>query len=112
MFVAESYSFNFYKAFNHLKKIENKFLFINPDFELIWKESESEEHKIFEGKVINYKGKFLAFKPTDIQRSIFFVSRLPKEIVINDRVKCMLHFRLNGIRAELIETSTEGSSIS
>lgn len=107
MFVAESYSFNFFKAFSNLKKIEREFLNINPDFELIWKETESEENKIFDGKVIEYKRRFLAFKPYEIQRSIFFITRLPKEIKINDNVKCILHFRLNGIRAELIEPQIE-----
>lgn len=102
MFIAELYGNNYYMAFNYLKDIERQHYFINPDFHQVWNQQESEEPRIFTGKIVDYKGKFLAFRSVDLQRVIFIGKGNKITVKIGDDVKCIFHLALNGIRAEII----------
>jgi len=103
MFVAEAYSNNFTNAFSYLKDIEKQHYFINPDFHQIWNQPENDEPKIFAGKIVDYKGRFLAFRSLELQK-VFFINKGNQiKVSIGDDVNCNLHLALNGIRAEIIE---------
>ena len=103
MFVAEAYANNFRSAFNYLGDIEKQHYFINPDFHQTWNQPERDEPRIFPGKIVDYKGKFFAFRSIDLQRVIFINKSNQIKVSIGDEVKCHLHLALNGIRAEIIE---------
>ena len=103
MFIAELYGNNYNSALTYLKDIEKQHYYINPDFHQIWNEPESEEPRIFIGKIIDYRTKFLAFRPVELQRTIFIGKGNKVTIKQGDEVKCILHLALNGIRAEIIE---------
>jgi hypothetical protein len=103
MFVAEAYANNFRNAFSFLGDIERQHYFINPDFHQIWNKPEINEPRIFPGKIVDYKGKFLAFRSLDLQIVLFINRGNQIKVSIGDVVKCHLHLALNGIKAEIIE---------
>jgi hypothetical protein len=107
MFIAELYGNNYYTAFNYLKDLERQHYYINPDFHQIWKQQEREEPRIFTGKIIDYKGKFLAFRSVDLQRVIFIGKGNKISVKIGDDVKCIFHLALNGIRAEILNKDVQ-----
>jgi hypothetical protein len=102
MYVAESYNSNFRYGRQFLRNIENKYLYLNPDYQQGWKEPDSDEMKIFEGS-IRKNDKGYVFKSTDLQ-SFFIISNKHKfKLKDGMKAKANLSFLLNGIRAIIIE---------
>ena len=104
-FVAESYNGNYSYANSYLSNIKTKFHSINPDYQQIWKESDSESPRIFEGTIVKKRTGYLNFKPFELQYKFYLRTGEYKKVKEGDKVKARLHFFLNGIRTEIVEKS-------
>jgi hypothetical protein len=104
MYVAESYNSNFHYGRQFLRNIENKYLYLNPDYQQEWKESDSNAIKIFEGSIIkNDKG--YIFKATDLQSKFIIANKHKFKLKNGVKAKAIFSFLLNGIRAIITEIS-------
>jgi hypothetical protein len=69
MYVAESYDVHFQYGREYLINIENRYLYLNPEYQQEWKEPTSDDTRFFEGIIKrNEKGLYI-FKATDFQSS-------------------------------------------
>lgn len=102
MFVAESYNGNFGYAFSFLKNINESFNYLNPDYKQIWKESDSDNPRLFDGFITTNRNNNLVFRSYEFQNNFY----LKKDGIVNtnkgSKVRAKLHFYLNGIRAEIV----------
>jgi len=102
MYVAESYNSNFYDGRTYLSNIEKKYLFLNPEYQQEWKESDSENRKLFEGTIKRNEKGHCMFKATDLQQPFYIIggkNRFPN----GEQVKANLVFMLYGIHAIIVE---------
>ena len=103
MYIAESYNTNFQYGREFLNNIENKYLYLNPEYQQEWKESDSDNSRFFEGVIRKNDKGFLVFKATDLQSSFQIIKKKSIEVKDGIRVKATLTFLLNGIRAIIME---------
>lgn len=102
MYVAESYNGNYAYAFSYIKNIDRTYSFINPDFQQIWKESDNEENRIFEGVIIKHTKGYYMFKAYDLQSKFILKKNIRRNFIDGEKAKAYLHFYYNGIRAEIL----------
>lgn len=101
MFIAESYSLNFSYAFDYIKNLDKEYVFLNPDYQQIWKEPDSDDNRIFIGTLVRHNGNYM-FKAYENQNR-FIIKRGNKfSHVEGTTVKAQLHFYFHGIRAEIL----------
>lgn len=100
-YVNEAYNWNFNAAFGHLRMMGEKYMHINPEYQQYWREEESGEPKIFEGKIVPYKNRY-KFKSREIPRNVNFHNVNDVTMKSGKEVSCRLKFHLFGIVAEVI----------
>ncbi len=100
MFIAESYNTNFYHGRTYLNNIESKYHYLNPEYQQEWKESDSENPKIFEGIIKKNDKGFYLFKSKELQTP--FRMKNQSKLKEGTEVKAKLVFLLNGISAVII----------
>lgn len=101
MFVAECYSRNFKHAYDHVRKIRDRFNQLNPEFQLAWKSANEEIDEIFDGVIIEKKG-HLKVRIMELG-SEFSYRANGKEYSIGKRVLVNLRFYLFGVMASIVK---------
>lgn len=105
MYIAESYNTNFKYAYDFLKDIDKSYNYLNPDFQQVWKESDSDDYRIFSGTIVKKNGYYM-FKSYNLQNR-FMLKRCDKKYLQEGlKVKAYLHFYFTSIRAEIISLIT------
>ncbi len=103
-FIAESYNYRFKDAFEHQKEIVSSYKYSMVKKPQYWKDNESYEDRIFQGKVDKNKWGYFDFKIADYGLRAKLNNRakdLSKEI--NKTYSAKLYFTYTGIWGELIE---------
>lgn len=103
MYVAESYNANFHYGRQFLVNIENKYYYLNPDFQQEWKESDSDAIKCFEGMIKKHNKGYWVFKVRDFQTVFPIKNKNKIKLIEGMNVKANLIFSFNGIRAVIID---------
>lgn len=101
MFVAESYNLNFVYAFDFIKNIDKDYNYLNPDYQQVWKEPDTDENRIFSGILVVNKNNHM-FKSYELQNKFIIKKSSRNPFVEGANVKAQLHFYFYGIRAEII----------
>lgn len=102
MYVAESYNGNYSYALNFIKDIDRTYNYLNPDYQLVWKESDSDEKRIFSGTIVKHTKGYFMFKSYELQNRFLIRKNGVKIHSEGAKVKAYLHFYFNGIRAEIL----------
>lgn len=101
MYVAESYNYNIYEGFNYLKKIKSNFSLLNPEYERLWLEANTDKARLFEGVIVR-KDKHLVFKTKDMQiKTRIIKSNNISNLEEGQRCKAHLVFTLTGIKSKI-----------
>ncbi len=101
-FMAAAYNKHFPTASEYISKVYDRFNYLNPDFQLPWKETDTETIETFKGKIVkSNKGYKLLHVPTLAQK--FYLIKKKNDYMIGKEYSARLFFYLSGIRAEIIE---------
>ncbi len=102
-FIAEAYNKNFKVAFEFCHNISDRFNYLNPIFQLPWRDSVSSANEVFKGTIRKDKrGNKVLFVPS--LRKYFYLIRKKNEYIFEKEYAANLFFFLNGIRAEIISS--------
>ena len=105
-FIASAYNKDFRSAFDFVSQINDRFNFLNPDFQLPWMETDSDEMEQFQGKImLNRKGFKVIKIPTLAQK--FYLTKKKNNYSVGKEYWVNLYFYLNGIRADVVKEVTE-----
>ena len=100
--IASAYNKDFPTAFSFISNINDSFNYLNPDFQLPWKETDTDNIESFQGVLIKTKKDFKAIKIPSLARTFYLIKKknnfkVGKEYTVN------LYFYLTGIKAEIID---------
>ena len=99
--IASAYNKDFHSAFDYILQINDRFNLLNPDFQLPWKETDSDVIETFQGSIVlNNKGFKCLRIPTLAQK--FYLIQKKDHYVIGKEYNANLYFYLNGIKADII----------
>lgn len=102
MYVANDYNQLFIEAKSYIDSINQRYETLHPDFSMIWK-NEDASKRIFEGSIILTRWKSKRAYFSEIQQNFRIMRKSSDNYVEGTKVKCILHFFLNGICAEIIK---------
>lgn len=102
-YVAECYNMQMQSASDYLRKINEEYHYLNPEYKRFWLESDSNERRIFEGVVQRSKRGFKIFKCSEFSREIWFTKGGLEKVNFGDKCRVNLIFFLNGLKAVLIK---------
>jgi len=99
--IAAAYNKDFRSAFDFISNIKDRFNLLNPDFQLPWKESDSENIQTFQGVIdLNKKG-FKCIKIPSLANQFYLIKK-KNHYTIGKEYNVNLYFYLNGIKADII----------
>lgn len=101
MYVANAYNQYFNEAKKYILNINTRYDYINPDYQIPWKDN-SGTIEIFEGFILKNNKNYNYFNSSTFQKK-FRLTRINNNLLPGQKVKAKLFFYLNGIRAEIIE---------
>lgn len=101
MYVANDYNQLFSDAKSYIDNINQKYETLHPDFSMIWKNEDS-SNRVFEGNIILTRWKSKRVYISEIQQNFRIMRKSLNDYDEGTKTKCILHFYLNGICAELI----------
>jgi hypothetical protein len=98
-FVAESYNTQFHAANTYLRQIVEKYQYLNPEFQRVWLNPDSDQPREFAGKVGKSKRGFKTFVSSDFPTGILFTKNGIEKVDFGTHCVVNIHFYLNGLRA-------------
>jgi hypothetical protein len=101
-YIAEAYSKNFKDAYTYASKIQDRFNYLNPDFQLEWLDSDTNKPEIFEGNIIINKKGYKKIRIPMLSSEFVFLNK-KEETAVGAICKVKLFFFLTGIRAQIIK---------
>jgi hypothetical protein len=102
MYVANDYNQLFSEAKTYIESINRKYEYLHPDFSMIW-QNEDGTPRIFDGTIILTKWKDRRILIPELQQNFRIMKKSLDAYKEGNKVKCILHFFLNGICAEIIK---------
>jgi hypothetical protein len=101
-FIAETYNRNYQEGRNHLKNIQTKFHYLNPEYQDEWRDSLGEVD-VFDAIVVKSTyGNYKSIKISSIQNTTKLIRGNYDKIKEGTNVKVKLHFYLYGLFAEIV----------
>jgi len=98
--IAAAYNKDFHSSFDYVLQINDRFNLLNPDFQLPWKETDSDVIENFQGSIVqNNKGFKCLRIPTLAQK--FYLIKKKDHYVVGKEYNANLYFYLNGIKADI-----------
>jgi hypothetical protein len=108
-FIAESYSFRFQDAINHLKDLRKSYSSATRKNRIYWLENDSTCERIFEGKIIT-RDKVYYFKSSEtggeLKAKIKIDSSIT-ELEINQPCRAKIFFNYNGYNAQILQPALD-----
>jgi hypothetical protein len=101
-FVAEAYNRNFKFAYEHVTALRGRVNYLSPALREFWREENSPDEKIFKGIVVISKGR-KRIQVIDLQHMFDLITGDYSTFHESSHQDVVLHFYLNGIKAEIIE---------
>jgi hypothetical protein len=106
-FVAEAYNINFHYAYEHVGFLRGKFTYLNPAQREVWRDEDTGEEKVFEG-IIRIDKNRKRVRVIDLQQIIDLVPDNYSAFPESSHHNVVLHFYLNGIKAEIVAPLADG----
>jgi hypothetical protein len=108
-FVAEAYNKNFHYAYEHVGLLRGKFTYLNPAQREVWRDEDTSEEKVFEG-IIRMDKNRKRVRVIDLQQTVDLVPDNYSAFPESSHHNVILHFYLNGIKAEIVQSAVENDS--
>ena len=108
-FVAEAYNKNFHYAYEHVGLLRGKFTYLNPAQREVWRDEDTSEEKVFEG-IIRMDKNRKRVRVIELQQTVDLVPDNYSAFPESSHHNVILHFYLNGIKAEIVQAAVENDS--
>jgi hypothetical protein len=100
-FIASAYNKDFRGTYEYLSKINDRFNFLNPDYQLSWKETDTETIEKFVGVIFKNKKGYKSVRVYNLTQSFPLIKR-QNDFVIGKEYYINLYFYLGGLKADVI----------
>jgi hypothetical protein len=100
-FIASAYNKDFKSSYEYVNHINDKFNFLNPDFQLPWKETDSDNVELFYGIITLNRRRFKIIKIPRLNQTFNLIKK-KNDYIIGKEYKANLYFYLNGIKADIL----------
>jgi len=101
-YIASAYNKDFRTAFDFIAHIKDKFNYLNPDFQLPWKETDTDEIEVFQGIIILNKRGFQNIRIPKLSQYFNLIIN-KNDFIVGKEYNVKLYFYLNGIKADIID---------
>ena len=108
-FIANSYNRNFQYAYEHVGALRGKANYLNPALKEVWLEENTLQEKVFDA-IIRVSKNRKRVRIVDLQQTFDLISGDYASFPENSRQTVVLHFFLNGIKAEIVKVEYEDNS--
>jgi len=101
-YIASAYNKDFRTASEYSSNINDRFNYLNPDFQLPWKMTDQDEVETFQGILMENKKGFKFIRIAPLAQNFNLIKR-KNSYIIGKEYFVNLYFYLNGIKAEVLK---------